>query len=131
MYVVGFERSSRKRMITNRIKPKQGWKVTQNDHEIMNTSPHQNPKLYTTPDVEYQRQIIVMYCSKLCPRTLINGHWVFVLNSLAHSLRTAKPKEAGSRSAGASPSSVSIDEYASSIIHRVQRKIRVSFSVSD
>jgi hypothetical protein len=38
------------------------------------------------------------------------------------------PKEAGSRFGGASPSSRSIDEYASSIIQRVQRRIRVSFS---
>jgi hypothetical protein len=39
------------------------------------------------------------------------------------------PREAGSRFGGASSSSMSIDEYASSMMQRVQRKMRVSFSV--
>ena len=74
-----------------------------------------NPmSIQRTPHLYYtsaEDQIIDIYRSKLCPRRLIKGHWVFRRKSRAQSRRTAMPRKAGSRFAGPSDSSsMSMDE---------------------
>lgn len=68
------------------------------------------------------------YLSKLSPITLMNGHCVFFLNRRAQSLITAIPRLPGSSPGGDSPSSKSIEEYASSTMQRVQCSILLSLS---